>query len=519
MRIFLKVTRQVLVASLLLLIAGSSAQGKSSTQATTPAVQSSTQELQHRIDIVEEHLKHVEESVRSNSDASRLFITVLSVIIGLIVSVQSVFQGMILRHQWARDTEHDSREKEQDKISNTGAKAVADVLSVVKDTMDTRLIQEKEAVKEADAAKKEVQVIRGDLTRVVAHFERLARTAHDPIESMANQLAGVRRHDFKEMPDRLVEFSQLYDQYLDDLQPLAPPDLTFSAKVVYVRGIAAHYMSQPALVKKCLSEVVAHEQPDKGETPFEHSRRLANSYYYLGVNESNFSNYGDAIRLLEKANVLDLDSHDLLTRIVMAECYVFDDQLDRASGYIASDIDVTIENMKKDDFWRSYHQPLQTRSELLKANIAFLGGRGDWALKASSLLEAAYGNDSDSYYCSSSLAQAYYSSREDVRATEYFDKAYECILRRKHLETATEVRSRVLLLMVAAMCTKMGSYKKRMPEEFLDEAKKLLEQLPRRDSEQCTVFSPITKRNENRDTIATHIGQIKSGIVVQPKTK
>src|SRR5712671_928781 len=75
------------------------------------------------------------------------------------------------------------------------------------------------------------------------------------------------------------------------------------------------------------------------------------------------------------------------------------------------------------------------------------------------------------------------------------------------------------LLMVAGLCSKMGSraVKKRKPEEFLEEAKSLLDRLPRRDSEESTVFSPITKSNEDKNTLATHIGQIQSGVVIQAK--
>ena len=325
MRTVLGISRYLLAISMLFSSPLWQAHAWSQTQPSTQ--QAPNQDLQHRVDIAEEHVKHVEDLVKSNSDASRLFITVLSVIIGLIVGVQSVFQGMILRHQWARDSEHDKREKERDSAANAGAKSVADVLSVIKDTMDYRLTQEKKAVEEANRAKEEVETLRGRVTRVDAHFERLARTAHVRLEAAANRLAKFRRHDFKEIPTELADFAQNYQEYADNLQPLASPDLKFTAKVIYVRGIAAHYMSQPLLTKECLSEVVGREQPEKGETEFEHSRRLANSYYYLGVNESNFANYIDAIRLLEKANALDLDARDLLTRIVTAECYTFGDNL------------------------------------------------------------------------------------------------------------------------------------------------------------------------------------------------
>ena len=479
---------------------------------TTSATQpSSNKTLEQRIDLVDEQVKHLNELVKANSDANRQFITVLGVIIGFIVGVQSIFQTVTLRHQWKQD-------KDKENPSNAGARAVADVLGVVKETMNTRLIQEKTAQKEATKAKEDVERIQGGLTRVVVHFERVARTAHDRLESLALQLAKVRRHDFKEIPDRLNDFALRHDEYTTDLQPLAPEELRFSARVTYIRGIAAHYMSDPAAAKQYLTDVAARSQLEAGETELDNSKRRANAYYYLGLNESNFANYTDALQLFEKANALDLDSRDLLTRLVIADCYIFSDQLDRAFKYIESEIDVRIEELKTRGDLRTYHIPLQVRAELLKANIVLLRGADDWPAKVQVLLEPACAIDRDSYFASSTLAQAY-QFVNDQRARQQFDSAYDCIVRRRHLETTTEVRSRILLLMVAGICSRMGSSdgKKRMPEEFLDEAKMLLERLPRRDSEQSTVFSPISKRNESASTIASHIGQIELGAVIQSR--
>src|SRR5689334_20128502 len=96
-------------------------------QAPPTASGPNIQDLQRRIDLVEERNRHLEELVKATSDASRTFITVLSVIIGVIVAVQSIFQGMNLHHQWARDADRDQRDKDNEKVSNTGAKAVSDV--------------------------------------------------------------------------------------------------------------------------------------------------------------------------------------------------------------------------------------------------------------------------------------------------------------------------------------------------------------------------------------------------------
>ena len=152
--------------------------------------------------------------------------------------------------------------------------------------------------------------------------------------------------------------------------------------------------------------------------------------------------------------------------------------------------------------------------------MAILEGREGWATTVQSLLQPACEAHPNSYYALASLAQAYHASGAQ-KATELFDRAYESMERSRHLDITREVRSRILLLMVAGMWSRMGSavVKKRMPEEFLEEAKSLLDRLPRRDSEECTVFSPISKRNEDRNTVAAHIGQIQSGVVILVKAR
>lgn len=481
---------------------------------TRVTIQHDLNDIQRRLDRIDVQRQYTQELVKTETESSRSFLTVFGVIIGVIVSVQSIFQGLSLRHQWARDSGRDVREAEKDASNNTSAKAVADVLAVVKNTLDARLTEENKARDEAAGAKNQVNAIRAELDRVVSHFERLARTAHDRIEVTASRLAAFRRHEFKEIPERLADLALQYDEYELNLQPLAPQTLVFSARVLYVRGIAAHYASQPDLVKTHLSEVTKQTAPEKGETEIASARRVGNAYYYLALNESNFGNYGDALHLLNQASE-SLDPNDLLSRIVIAECYLFSEQYQRGLQYLNEEIDCRIREMKNTGIFRGYHTPFEVRSAILQANVGILRGDSDWADKIIAHLDKFCEDEPDNYYALVSVAQALHAQKNS-RAADLFDKAYEAIIRSRHLDTITEIRSRILLLTVAGICSKMGSTRtrKRMPEEFLEEAKRLLDRLPRRGSEECTVFSVITKRNENRNVIAGHIGQIEAGVVI-----
>jgi hypothetical protein len=50
-----------------------------------------------------------------------------------------------------------------------------------------------------------------------------------------------------------------------------------------------------------------------------------------------------------------------------------------------------------------------------------------------------------------------------------------------------------------------------MAEEHLTEAENLLSTLPRWDGQVCTVYSPLSKRNENGSTIQAHIEAVRKG--------
>jgi hypothetical protein len=55
-----------------------------------------------------------------------------------------------------------------------------------------------------------------------------------------------------------------------------------------------------------------------------------------------------------------------------------------------------------------------------------------------------------------------------------------------------------------------------MIEEHLAEAEELLGNLPKRDQQTCTVFSPFSKRNVDSGTIKSHIEAIrKEGVPVE----
>ena|ERR1051326_5086484 len=102
---------------------------------------------------------------------------------------------------------------------------------------------------------------------------------------------------------------------------------------------------------------------------------------------------------------------------------------------------------------------------------------------------------------------------EDMQedAKRLFHEAYESIERSGDLLTVTEVRIKILLLMVAGMCGKHGSESVKLrAENHLLSADSLRESLPKIGTEICTVFSHLSKRNESSETIHAHIELIRN---------
>jgi tetratricopeptide (TPR) repeat protein len=364
----------------------------------------------------------------------------------------------------------------------------------------------------------------GPLRQFYRNFQTGINKSRKEIEDRASHWARTAsRHDFRDMASALNSFAQKHAKFETDFEPLeevpeGEPRPRFSARVPYIRGIAEHYTNQPENAAKYLNDVVTSHEPEPGEDDIAYKRRVANTYYYLGLTESNFGNNEKAIELFEKANELDLQARDFLTRVVTAEAYVMMKDFDKAQGYIDYVERRLNEIESEEGRLRNFHLRLRSRAALIRANIAILRREANWHQQVHRLLnETVYVTDPQYYYATATLAQVYYDEGENTKARDLFDQAHTTIERSGHLLTVTETRSKVLLLMTAGMCCKHGPMDEGRSEELLDKAENLLgnlPRLPRTDHEVCTVFSTLTKRNESSDTIRRHIELIRKGQVL-----
>ena len=239
--------------------------------------------------------------------------------------------------------------------------------------------------------------------------------------------------------------------------------------------------------------------------------------YYLGVIESNFGNDQNSVAYFENANRRDPQGTDFLTKVVSAEAYVMIDDYGKARQYL-DEVESGLREMeRRENRLSNYQLRLRSRAALIRANIAILRREANWQSEVKQLLEPVRAADSQYYYATATLAQSYASQGDADYARNLFREARESILNSNDLYIVREIRSKIVLLMVAGICSKHGLLDDKWSEDYLDQADGLRDNLPKIDDQVCTVFSTLSKRNENGETIHYHIELIRKGhILLEP---
>lgn len=491
-----------------------SAQQPTPTLVTPTPTPTPAPDLEGRIYKLEAAQTQTIRSLELINENNRAIILGVGGLIAVLVAVQSLATGIQLRREGRREERQVSREEERDRIDRAGVEQVSKIMNVVQQTLESRLDAEKQARKEVEEARKESQEVLKQvksLERFYNSFQATIRNSRQNIEELASDLAQTSRHHFKRKPDELASFVRQFDAFKTGFEALEEEPRPFSARVPYICGIAALYANQPEIAKQCLEEVVRSQEPVLGEPKPAHNRRGAIAYYYHGLIESNFNNPQRAIDSFEEANRRDLQRMDFLTRIVTAEAYVMTKNFDMAEQFINEVEDGLRQIESKEGRLRNHQLRLRSRAALIRANIAILRRDANWREEVQRLLEPVHVADPQYYYATATLAQVCAGQGDPGEAKVLFREAYDAIERSGDLLTVIEARSKILLLMVAGMCCKHGLSDEKRSEDHLDRADDLRSSLPRIGSQVCTVFSPLSKRNEGSTTIRDHIEVIRNG--------
>ena len=490
----------------------------------TPEWEPKIAEMEKRVFQLETNQAQQLAALNASNDQYRWLITAITALLGALAIAGGAFQVFVTRTQLRRDNTSDTRqaqhERERDEDQHSGARQVSEIMSVVKSTLESRLDAEIQAREEAKKTREQLESVLSEvksLDRFFKNFQSNIQNARQAIEDSASRLAQMPRHDFRSMANELNSFARQVDAFKTEHEPLEEePRRPFSAKVGYIRGIAAHYANQPEIAKRHLSVVTASQQPEAGDTDKAYKRRIANAFYYIGITELNFGNTQDAIDAFEHANGLDPESTDFLTKVVTAEAYTIKgvDEFNKAEQ-VVSEIEGGL-NRKRDQDGRlaGVYLRLQSRASLVRVNMILLKREGNWRQEAEQLLKPIYDDNPSYYFATATLAQV--STLQDKRdeAQRLFREAYEVIEHSGDLLTVTEARSLILLQMVAGLCCRHGLMNKKRSDEHLDKADTFRNSLPRVDSQVCTVFSTLSKRNETSETIRQHIELIRKGEVL-----
>ncbi len=482
-------------------------------------------QLTAKIDTVSQKIKEVEEKIISLQDKQSIRVESLNAqnefywnLILLLGSFAALLLGFQVYVGIVQHRREGKREQERDLVERTGVEQVSKIMGVVHQTLESRLEAEEKEREKREESEKKLNEVLGHIKPFEQFYQRFQmkiQKTREILEDIASQRArDWKRHDFRDQVKELDKFASEFDEFIDDSN-LLEEDVShpFTARVFYIRGIAAHYANQPEVAKRYLGEVVhlLQQLPDEDEIAF--NRRTANAYYYLGLIETNFGNNEQAIAHFENANKRDLQHRDFLTRAVMSETYVTAGNFDQAYRYITEIERGLVDIERKEGGLANSHLRLQSRTALIKANIEILKRSENWSKAVKEWLGVVHIKDAQYYYATATLAQAYAASDDFEKARDLFFEAYNAILSSRDIEKVKEIRSRILLLMTAGICAKQSASEegKRMSDDYLSEADRLRDNLPKIDSKICTVFSLLSKKNEKSEDIHHHIEMIRDG--------
>ena len=247
-----------------------------------PPVEPALDNLEDRVQRLEVVLDSIVKSLTSINEQSRFLFTVTGGLITVMVGIQGFATYIQFRREREREERQFRRESAMDDAQLTGAKRVSDIMTVVQQTLESRLLAEKAEREKAQKLEKQLDDVANKFERLDNFYQRFQsniRRLRNELEIEAIQLAGKGRHDFRGISVRLNDFARRFDRFMSDYKGVEEQEHTFTAHVPYIRGIAAHYSNQPEKAELFLKQVVSRETPEPGEESLAFNRRKANSYY------------------------------------------------------------------------------------------------------------------------------------------------------------------------------------------------------------------------------------------------
>lgn len=466
-------------------------------------------DLEYRVVKLEAEQSNTIEALKETNQRNTSIITFISALLGIVIAIQTI----VTLFQKGRDAKRDGEEL-------IGVRKINEIMDVVRNSEDIRLKQAEKDQKKTEEAQKESE----DLKKQIAEFnvfmqgqKTIRATRWKSITDRASEWSKARtRKDFGSIASELRKFADEFDQFEAYFRTGNDDDSVFDPNAHYIRGVAAHYVNDPETVLKQLDKVVERNQPEKDENEVSFKKRKANAYYYLGLTESNFGNFERSIEYFTQGREFELSEYDALTQIVIAEAYVFARAYENADSFLKDAI-AKFDDMEQEKGQLEPHQlRRRSRAVLIKANIHIIQRLPDWQKRVQELLLPVHEKDPLFFYAITTLAQSYYLQNDMEKASELFNEADERIQEAVNSPQSPEVRSRILFWMTAAMAamTANPTSNKNRANGHLGNASSLIDVLPKINNQACTVYSPLSKKNEQVEEVKKHIDYIRKGMVL-----
>ncbi len=489
-----------------------------------------------------EALKAAVDSLRTIGDSTKglmiAFGTLLTIIVGVqtYTTLSNLHQERGVRRQEQQQFESNRERRDKWDSENTaGLGKLNSVLQVIHDTMKGRLDAEIAARRDAEQLRVTIGSLQNDIAsmrnELKNYTENLAdsrvtiENEHQLLEQEARELAQTQRHDFRDRVEELSAYVPKYDSFIGKYHhKLEQGELRISAEAQYVRGVAAHYGSKPVSAHDLLKPLVTVRPGDSNERRCSvEGKRSAIALYFLGLIESNFANYEEAIKYFDDSISLEPDESgdsasaephfkDILSRVVRAEACAMSAEPGRTTVYF-EDIrsclrDAIAKCERRNMPFPKYLLGLDGRAKLVEVNM-LLRKAGN-KTKANEIPGDVLSKKDPSYFALVTYAQLLMDADPNNKeAHKYFAEAYAKIRNLNHLIEVTELRSRILVRIVAGMSARYSDGFEDAWEAHLDSAIAQLNRLPKRGTVACTVFSPFSKRNEASGEIKAQISAFR----------
>ncbi|MGH7453482.1 MAG: hypothetical protein ACRENG_19185, partial [bacterium] len=333
--------------------------------------------------------------------------------------------------------------------------AFKDILENIKDVLGFRVEESKFAL----SALKEREEAAHLLPEIKRELEELRNARNAQMEDLLNDTARLKRsrHEFTE-PDRELQASIFqFRLKMDGMSKLFLDKYADQPKyglIFYYRGLIAFLESAILTANKLLrlSEKLTPFTAT-GLTAMPHDFRIhaAFTQFYLGLIQKNYGTMRIAHDHIEKSYRMygGDEKGELLTLVTLAEVLSYlPEELERARNYLKELFDRVESKVKTGSLTKAEAQYIP-RAHLIYGNTFYVEKRWEEA-------QAAYKKvldiNSKNYYAHHSLGLILQEEKRPQEAQATFDKAYQCLLDSRHLETKPERNTQIGLNALAYLC-------------------------------------------------------------------